>query len=133
LVLLVPFASGNNTIVATVAEHLLPLIGNMGAFRRKISHLSKKCASGNCIAEKNTEGLDGSHRARHGPSGEPSPAAATRHRVGASRLDQPILDSKAGDLGVVAQIEFLEQAEAVGIYGLDADVVGRGDLAAGVA
>jgi hypothetical protein len=40
-----------------------------------------------------------------------------------SCLNNPILDCKARKLGVVSQIEFIEQARAVGIDGFNTDMV----------
>ena len=43
-------------------------------------------------------------------------------------LNHGILDGEARQLGVVSEIELFEQTESVGVRGLDADVVGLGDL-----
>ena len=50
-----------------------------------------------------------------------------------SGFDEVVLDGKADQFGVVAQVEFLEQARTVGVHRLDAEAVGLGYLAVGVA
>ena len=51
----------------------------------------------------------------------------------ASGFDEVVLDGKAGQVSVVAQVQFFQQTESIGINRFDADVIGRGDLSVGVA
>ena len=47
-------------------------------------------------------------------------------------FDQSVLNGKAGEFGIVAQVQLLEQSKTVGVDGLDADVVRRSNFPVGV-
>ena len=49
------------------------------------------------------------------------------------KLDQPVLDSEAGQISIVPQVEFFQQPVAVSIHRLDTEMIGLGDFSGGLA
>ncbi len=45
-----------------------------------------------------------------------------------SEIHEPVLEGEPRQFGIVPQIEFFQQAGAVGVHGLGAQVVGLGNL-----
>ena len=65
----------------------------------------------------------------------PETSMPKRDKKGSDRtsgFDQVVLDSETGEFGVVAQVEFFEQAGTVGVNRLDTNVVGGGNLTVGL-
>ena len=49
-----------------------------------------------------------------------------------SGFDKFVLNGKTGQFGIIAQFQFLQQTEAIGVYGFYTDMISRGDFPIGI-